>query len=241
MFRYTIPLTMKTLLKLVLPASLLMTACQQTKTPVKEKPVQIDTMQLIALPAPSAEKVASNEVSVVSRDSTTYVRFGDCYFSLDWISADQQRNDFEKHPDTLYFSLAPKHTIEGQMLAITTGEAEKIKVWQRFETSARIGRQVLRQWKHYRSDWEQLHPEASNFFICRQYTPAQTNLLPDDATLESLRQHVKKHYGQSLFNQVALLESLPEAVITTYFLKFNGTLRNSPIKINKLLIIEVTP
>ncbi|MBC9910848.1 hypothetical protein [Chitinophaga varians] len=232
---------MKTLLKLVLPASLLMTACQQSKTPVKERPVQIDTMQLIALPAPSAEKVASNEVSVVARDSTTYVRFGDSYFSLDWISADQQRNDFEKHPDTLYFLLAPKRTIEGQMLAITTGEAEKIKVWQRFETSARVGRQLLRQWKHHRSDWQQLHPEANNFFICRKYTSAQTNQLPDDATLQGLQQHVRKYCGQALFNQVAHLEKLPEAVISTYYLKFNGTLRNSPTKINKLLVIQVTP
>lgn len=230
---------MKTLLNLVLPASLLMTACQRSTTPTKERQVRIDTMQLVALPAPSAEKVASNEVSVVSRDSTTYVRFGDCYFSLDWISEDQQRNDFERHPDTLYFSLAPKRSIEGQMLAITTGEAEKIKVWQRFETSARIGRQILRQWKHYRSNWEQLHPEASNFFICRKYTSSQINQHPEDATLENLQQHIKKHYGQDLYNQVAQLEKLPEAVISTYYLKFNGTLRNSPTKINKLLVIQV--
>ncbi|RBL93574.1 hypothetical protein [Chitinophaga flava] len=232
---------MKTLFNIVGPSFIiLMMACQQPITPVKEKPVQIDTMQLIALPAQAAEKIASNEVSVVSRDSTTYVRFGDCYFSLDWITPDQRRNDFERHPDTIFLSLAPKHSIEGQMLAITTGEAEKMKVWQRYETSIRIGQQLIKNWKHFQSNWEQLRPEASNFFICRKYTSAQTALFPD-ASIEDLQQHVKKHYGKELYHAVTNLETIPRAVISTYYLKFNGTLRNSPTKINKLLIIDVTP
>lgn len=219
--------------------SLTLMACQQSITPAKERPVQIDTMQLIAPPAQSAVKVASNEVSVVSRDSTTYVRFGDCYFSLDWISPDQQRNDFEMHPDTLFFSLAPKHTIEGQMLAITTGEAEKMKVWQRYETSLKVNHLFLKSWKHYKGSWEALQPEASNFFICKKYTPAQSRLFPEES-LQAMQQHVKKYYGKDMYAAVAKLDTMPPAAISTYYLKVNGTIRNSPLKINKVLIIDVT-
>ena len=136
MFLSVSRITMKTIFFLA-ASVLLLPACQQTVKPEKERPVQIDTMQLVALPATSV-KVASNEVSVVSRDSTTYVRFGDSYFSLDWIRPDERRNDFELNPDTLFFRQVYLHTIEGQMLAVTTAKGQQVKVSQCYETSAVI-------------------------------------------------------------------------------------------------------
>lgn len=222
-------------------ALLLLPACHRTVKSVKDKPVQIDTMQLIALPAPTM-KVASNEVYVVCRDSTTYIRFGDCYFSLDWIIPDTQLNDFELHPDTLYFRLAHLHTIEGQMLAVTTGETERIKVSQCYETSAVIEQQPLLLWKHYRSPWETLLPEASNFFICRKYTAAEKSRFPP-ASLPALQQHVKLHGSPGTYARVARMNNFPappvQIEISRYYIRLDGCYKKTTERVNKLLIIDV--
>ncbi len=224
---------------------LVLLACHSPAKPKQERPVQIDTMLLIAPPAHAATKVASNEVSVVNKDSVTYIRFGDCYFSLDWIYPDAQRNDFELHPDTLFFKLAYKHTIEGQMLAITAGANEKMKVWQRYETSAIIEGSptlALLQWKHHRSDWEALKEEASNFYLCKKYTPEEKQLFPE-ANINELRQQIKQHFGRLALSRIAGLCSFPsgpaKVAISRYFLKVSGTLNHSADKINKLLVIDV--
>ncbi|SEW09425.1 hypothetical protein [Chitinophaga arvensicola] len=231
---------MKTILFLA-TFSLLLPACQEPARPVKERPVQIDTMQLVAPPAPLV-KVASNEVYVVSRDSTTYIRFGDCYFSLDWITADPRRNDFEMHPDTLYFNLAHLRTIEGQMLAVTTGEAEKIRVFQCYETSAIIEKKPLLQWKHYRSPWETLIPEASNFFLCKKYTQAERTRFPP-TSIHALQQHVKQHGSPAAYASVAQLDTFPSPSanvnISRYYIRLDGGDKKTADKINKLLIIDV--
>ncbi|MET3875131.1 hypothetical protein [Chitinophaga sp. OAE865] len=151
-------------------ALLLLPACHRPEKPVKERPVQIDTMQLIAAPAPTV-KVASNEVYIASRDSTTYIHFGDCYFSLDWVIPDTQLNDFELRPDTLYFRLAHPHTIEGQMLAFTTGEINKLKISQCYETSAVVEHEALANWKHYRSPWEMIPPKPATSLSAKDILP----------------------------------------------------------------------
>lgn len=227
---------MKTLFFLA-TSLLLLPACQQKAKPVKERPVQIDTMQLIAPPAPLV-KVASNEVYVVSRDSTTYIRFGDCYFSLDWITPDLHRNDFELHPDTLYFHLAHLHTIEGQMLAVTTSQTEKIRVSQCYETSAIIEEIPLLQWKHYRSPWETLVPEANNFFLCKKYAAGERTRFPP-ASMQALQQHVKQHGSPTAYAHVATLDAFPVA-ISRYYIRLDGSDKNTANKVNKLLIIDVT-
>jgi len=227
---------MKTLFFLA-TSLLLLTACQQKAKPVKERPVQIDTMQLIAPPAPLI-KVASNEVYVVSRDSTTYIRFGGCYFSLDWIIPDQRRNDFELHPDTLYFHLAYLHTIEGQMLAVTTGQAERIRVYQCYETSAVIAQTPLPEWKHYRSPWEALVPEASNFFLCKKYTAAERTRFPTTSIL-ALQQYIKQHGSPTAYAHVATLDTFP-VTISRYYIRLDSSEKNNADKFSKLLIIDVT-
>jgi hypothetical protein len=229
---------------LIFPAAvlLLLQACQQATMPVKERPVQIDTMQLIAPPANSV-KVASNEVSVVSHDSTTYVRFGDCYFSLDWVIPDQKRNDFERHPDTLYFRLEHGRSIEGQMLAVTTGETDRVKVYQRYETSAVIGKEPLLRWKHYLSPWEALPPEANNFFVCKKYSAEERGLFPA-ISVQVLQQYTKQHAAPSVHSKIAHLESFPappvRIEISRYYIRLDGLHRQTPEKINKLLVIDVT-
>lgn len=220
----------------------LLPACQHSTKPEKARPVQIDTMQLIAPPATSV-KVASNEVYVVSRDSTTYIRFGDSYFSLDWVKPDAKRNDFELHPDTLYFLLDHLHSIEGQMLAVTTGEAEKINVSQCYETSAIIEQEPLLNWKHYRSPWESLSAEASNFFICKKYSAAEKTRFPP-ASISGLQQHIKQHGTPSQYALVAQLDNFPtppvRIAISRYYIRLDGLTKKATNKINKLLIIEVS-
>lgn len=232
---------MKTLIFLA-ATLVLLPACQQSAKPEKERPVQIDTMQLIAPPATSV-KVASNEVYVVSRDSTTYIRFGDCYFSLDWIKPDEARNDFELHPDTLFFLLDYAHSIEGQMLAVTTGEAERVRVSQCYETSAVIGQEPLLQWKHYRSPWEALAAEASNFFICKRYSAAEKNRFPP-TSLTALQQYVKQRGSASDYALVAQLDNFPappvHIAISRYYIRLDGLHKNAPDNINKLLVIDVS-
>ncbi|TWF44600.1 hypothetical protein FHW36_101520 [Chitinophaga polysaccharea] len=221
---------------------ILLPACQHTAIPEKEKPVQIDTMQLIAPPAPS-EQVASNEVSVVSRDTTTYIRFGNCYFSLDWIKPDAGRNDFERHPDSLFFWLAPSHSIEGQMLAITTGETQRIQVSQRYETSVIIGDEPLRDWKHYRSPWESLPAEASNFFICKKYRTDESTRFPP-VSLSLFQRYVKQHASPAAYARVARLSHFPQPpariAISRYYIRVNGLQRHMSDEINKLLVIDVS-
>lgn len=222
-------------------ALLLLPACHRPEKPVKERPVQIDTMQLIAMPSPTV-KVASNEVYVACRDSTTYIHFGDCYFSLDWIIPDAQLNDFELCPDTLYFRLAHLHTIEGQMLAVTTSEINRIKISQCYETSAVVDHEPLRHWKHYRSPWEIIPPEASNFFICKKYAAAERCRFPA-TTLQALQQHVKQHGSPAAYARVAQLNNFPESPvyieISRYYIRLNGEFKKTADKINKLLIIDV--
>ncbi|CAL1521017.1 hypothetical protein [Chitinophaga sp. MM2321] len=229
---------MNIFVKLAAPALALLASCQQSAVPGMERPVQIDTMLLVAPPAQSAVKVASNEVSVVSHDSTTYIRFGDCYLSLDWISPDHARNDFELRPDTLFFTLRRHHTIEGQMLAITTRETEKIKVSQSYETSIVIGTVALKNWKHYRAGWEMLTAEANNFFICKRYTLQERTLFPA-FSLPALQQYVKKNYSKDVYARIAHTEKIPQATISTYYLKLNSLSKRTAARINKLLVIEV--
>lgn len=222
-------------------ALLLLPACHRPVKPVKERPVQIDTMQLIAIPAP-AVNVASNEVYITSRDTTTYIHFGDCYFSLDWIIPDTQRNDFELRPDTLYFRLAHLHTIEGQMLAVTTGEINKIKISQGYETSAVVEHEPLDRWKHYHSPWEIIPPEASNFFICKKYSAAEKRRFPP-TSLPALQQHVKEYGSPAAYARVAQLNNFPappvHIEISRYYIRFNGEHKKTADKVNKLLIIDV--
>ncbi|MBO9727181.1 MAG: hypothetical protein J7623_00940 [Chitinophaga sp.] len=221
---------------------LVLTACQHASQPEKARAVQIDTMQLVAPPAPSV-KVASNEVYIVTRDTTTYIRFGDCYFSLDWIKPDAKRNDFELHPDTLFFLQDYSHSIEGQMLAVTTGETQRIQVAQSYETSAIIGQEPLYHWKHYRSSWEHLRPEASNFFICKKYTPAERKRFPP-VSITQLQQYVKQHGSPTQYATVARQNNFPappvRVAITRYYIRLDGFMAKPSDKINKLLIIEVT-
>jgi len=220
----------------------LLPACQHAVTPEKARPVQIDTMQLIAPPATSV-KVASNEVYVVSRDSTTYIRFGDSYFSLDWIKPDATRNDYELHPDTLFFLLDHLHTIEGQMLAVTTGEAEKVKVSQCYETSAVIEQEPLLNWKHYHSPWELLSAEASNFFICKKYSVAEKTRFPPTDIIH-LQQYIKQHGSPAQYARVAQLDHFPvppvHIAISRYYIRLDGLTKKPSYKINKLLVIEVS-
>ncbi|HEY9261727.1 hypothetical protein [Chitinophaga sp.] len=219
----------------------LLPACQHPAKPEKARPVQIDTMQLIAPPATSV-KVASNEVYVVSRDSTTYIRFSDSYFSLDWVKPDARRNDFELHPDTLFFLLDHLHSIEGQMLAVTTGEAEKVKVSQCYETSAIIEQEPLLNWKHYRSPWELLNAEASNFFICKKYSAAEKTRFPP-TDISHLQQHIKQNGTPTQYALVAQLDKFPappvRIAVSRYYIRLEGLTKNTANKINKLLIIEV--
>lgn len=220
---------------------LCVTACQHAPKPERARAVQIDTMQLVAPPAPSV-KVASNEVHVVTRDTTTYIRFGDCYFSLDWIKPDAKRNDFELHPDTLFFQQDYTHSIEGQMLAVTTGETQKIQVDQSYETSAVIDQEPLLHWKHYRSPWEHLYPEASNFFICKKYTPAEKKRFPP-VSIFQLKQYLKQHGSPAQYAAVAHLNNFPappvRIAITRYYIRLDGFTSKPTDKISKLLIIEV--
>jgi hypothetical protein len=220
----------------------LLPACQHSAKPEKARPVQIDTMQLIALPATSV-KVASNEVYVVTRDSTTYIRFGESYFSLDWIKPDAKRNDYELHPDTLYFLLDHLHSIEGQMLAVTTGEAEKVKVSQCYETSAVIEQEPLLNWKHYRSPWELLGAEASNFFICKKYSATEKTRFPP-TPISDLQQYIKQHGTPTQYALVAQLDNFPASpvriAISRYYIRLDGLTKKLAYKINKLLIIEVS-
>jgi hypothetical protein len=240
MFVIVSRIPMKTLFSFA-AAVVLLPACHQSVVPEKDRPVQIDTMQLIAPPATSV-KVASNEVYVVSRDSTTYIRFGDCYFSLDWIKPDDKRNDFELHPDTLFFLLDHLHTIEGQMLAVTTGETEKVRVSQCYETSAVIEQEPLLNWKHYRSPWESLNAEASNFFVCKKYSAAERTRFPP-ATISNLQQHVKQHGSSAHYALVAQLDNFPappvHIAISRYYIRLDGLSKHLSGKINKLLIIDV--
>ncbi|MGO4294704.1 hypothetical protein [Chitinophaga sp. RAB17] len=221
---------------------LVLPACQHSAKPEKARPVQIDTMQLIAPPATSV-KVASNEVYVVSRDSTTYIRFGDSYFSLDWIKPDAKRNDYELHPDTLFFLLDHSHSIEGQMLAVTTGETEKVKVSQCYETSAIIEQEPLLNWKHYRSPWELLSAEASNFFICKKYSAAEKTRFPP-TDISHLQQYIKQHGTPAQYALVAQLDNFPvppvRVAISRYYIRLDGLTKKLACKINKLLIIEVS-
>lgn len=235
MFLSVSRITMKTIFFLA-ASVLLLPACQQTIKPEKERPVQIDTMQLVALPATSV-KVASNEVSVVSRDSTTYVRFGDSYFSLDWIRPDERRNDFELNPDTLFFRQVYLHSIEGQMLAVTTAKGQQVKVSQCYETSAVIEQEPLLNWKHYRSPWENLPAEASNFFICKKYSASERSRFPP-TTVHSLQEYIKKQSTPVAYSQVARLERFPalpvRIKISRYYIRMDGLQRNT----TKLFIIE---
>ncbi|HVI45946.1 MAG TPA: hypothetical protein VM802_13810 [Chitinophaga sp.] len=219
-------------------SALTLLACRQTMPPHKERQVQIDTMLLVAPSDQPLMKVASNEVSVASRDSTTYIRFGGCYLSLDWIVPDDARNNFELHPDTVYLTLQPGHSLEGQMLTVTTNDAEKINVWQSYETSLVAGNYPLKQWKHHRSGWESLQAEASNFFICRKYTPEERRMFPI-VSIATLHAYVKKFLGKEVYARIAGQDTLPHAVISSYYLKVNTIRKNSSIKTSKLLIIEV--
>ena len=228
-------ITMRTLF-FAAAAVLLLPACQQTIKPEQQRPVQIDTMQLISPPATSV-KVASNEVSVVSRDSTTYIRFGDSYFSLDWIKPDEFRNYFELNPDTLFFRQVYLHTIERQMLAITTSKGQRVKVSQCYETSAVIEQEPLLNWKHYRSPWESLTAEASNFFICKKYSAKERSRFPP-ATIHSLQQYLKEEGLPAAYSRVAQLEQFPASPvrieISRYYIRMNGLQRNT----TKLFVIE---
>ncbi|MCW3462332.1 hypothetical protein [Chitinophaga nivalis] len=233
---------MKRFLLLTVPVWVL-TACRQPVTPTKERPVQIDTMQLVAPPAQSAVKVSSNEVTVVSHDSTTYIRFADCYFSLDWIRPDELRNNFELHPDTLYFQLEHLHSIEGQMLAVTTGEAEKIKVLQSYETSVVVDDQVIQNWQHYRSDWEPLTAEANNFFICKTYSAEEKSRFPS-FSISTLQHFVKQHYPAAVYNRIVNMTHFPQphckVAINRYYMQLFSPQGNATNKINKLLVIDVS-
>ncbi|MFY0253115.1 hypothetical protein ACDQ55_04090 [Chitinophaga sp. 30R24] len=215
-----------------------LSACKHAVSPVKEKPVQIDTMQLIAPPATSV-KIPSQEVHVTKHDSTTYIRFGDCYFSLDWINPDEPRNNNTAYcPDTLYFRLDHLRTLEGQRLAITTPTTIKIKVSQRYETSALINNEPLLHWKHYCSPWKALIPEASSFFICRAYSNAERHRFPITRVYDLL-QYVKKQHLSGILPQLLRLSNFPAPPvhidISRYYLKLEGLHKH----LNKLLVIDV--
>ncbi|WP_291908362.1 hypothetical protein [Chitinophaga sp. CB10] len=220
-------------------------ACHSPAPPKQERTVQIDTMELVAPPASPATRVASNEVSVANTDSTTYIRFGSSYLSLDWLLPTPDQNDFELRPDTIYLTLKHPHSLEGQMLTFTSPGNAKIHVSQRYETSAVIEGNplhVLRNWRHFKSDWEPLIPEADNFFICKKYTREQRTQFPVTSALE-LQQYVFRHLGKDIYSKIAAISSFPQApckvAITRYYLKVTGMLQHSSENINKLLVIDV--
>ncbi len=218
-------------------------ACHSPAVPKKNRPVQIDTMELVAPPDNMATRVASNEVSVAKTDSTTYIRFGSSYLSLDWLEPTPGMNDFEMHPDTIYLTLQHPHTLEGQMLTITTTGNARLNVAQRYETTAIINaRHVLKHWKHYTSEWEALKPEADNFYICKKYSAEQKKAFPP-STIEELQEYVYRHLGKEAYAGVAGMASFEESsikvVISRYYLKITGLLQHSSENINKLLIIDV--
>ncbi|RFS23323.1 hypothetical protein DVR12_09910 [Chitinophaga silvatica] len=213
---------------------LLITACREVVKPKKERPVQIDTMILVAPPDSPTIKISNNAASILTHDTTTYIRFQDCHFSLDWIRANNQRNNLESRPDTLYFYLMYNHTIEGQMLAITTDAAKNIKVWQRYETSIFFEGILFAGWKHFTSNWEQLTPEVQNFFICKTYTTNERKLFPP-TSLQSFKQYVKNSATPIIYEKAAALKHLPETIgISRYYLRLEG------LSSNKLLIFDVT-
>ncbi|MBV8254589.1 MAG: hypothetical protein JO154_18450 [Chitinophaga sp.] len=220
-------------------------ACHSPAVSKKNRPVQIDTMELVAPPDNMATRVASNEVSVAKTDSTTYIRFGSSYLSLDWLEPTPGMNDFELHPDTIYLTLQHPHTLEGQMLTITSTGNARLNVAQRYETTAILTFKqvhVLKHWKHYISDWEALKPEADNFFICKKYSAEQRRSFPP-STIEELKDYVYHHLGKEASAGIMGITNIADiptkVVISRYYLKITGLLQHSSENINKLLIIDV--
>lgn len=219
---------------LIVSSLLTLIACKEVTKPKKERSVQIDTMILVAPPASSPTKVSSNATSILYQDTTTYIRFGDCYLSLNWIQADNKRNDLELRPDTLYFLLRAKHSIEGQMLTITSPNAKNVEASQRYETSVSVNGTLFTGYKHYQSDWEKLSPEAPNFYICKSYSPEQRKRFPN-MDLPAFKQYVKNSSSPFVYEKVATLKQFPAKVdISRYYLRLEG-LSNT-----KLLIFDVT-
>lgn len=220
-------------------------ACHTPVTKKQEKPVQIDTMELVAPPVSQATRVASNEVSVAKTDSTTYIRFGSSYLALDWIVPTPAKNDFEYHPDTIYFTLQAPHTIEGQLLTITTSGNTRLDVAQRYETSVIIDgppSRILHQWHHFTSNWEKLKPEADNFYVLRKYSREERQQFPD-VDIAELKQYTYKHLNREYHLRLSTLTTFPSppcsVIISRYYLRITGMLQHSSEAIDKLIVIDL--
>jgi hypothetical protein len=224
---------MKLLLSIV-TSLLLFSACGVVTESEKESAVQIDTMILVAPPDTPTARVSQNGVNILAHDTTIYIRYPDCHFSFDWVQVNNQHNNFEKRPDTLYFKLSPNHNIEGQMLAITISLSKNVKAWQRYETSVILNNSFLAGWKHYQSNWEPLKPEVQNFYICKSYSQAERTRFPG-INLHSLKQYIQNAGISETFEQAVSLKQLPEKVdISRYYIRLEG------LSTNKLLIFDVT-
>lgn len=223
---------------------LVLLACKQPASRIPERVVQIDTMELVPFPAPELKKVSPYAVSVMVSDSTTYIRFNNCSFSLDWLIP-YPHADYESRPDTLYFSLESGHTIENQLLGIQAGDLENIRVEQQYETSALINGHPscpLTGWKHYRSPWVTLDAEAEDLFVCDTYTDTERRRFPD-VDVSQLFHYVKSHYGDLCFRKIAHVSSVKESPIqvdiSKYYLRISGTDKTSGEKIIKVLAVDV--
>lgn len=57
--------------------------------------------------------------------------------------------------------------------------------------------------------------------------------------MQALQQHVKQHGSPTAYAHVATLDAFPVA-ISRYYIRLDGSDKNTANKVNKLLIIDVT-
>lgn len=144
--------------------------------------------------------------------------------------------------DSMNVFMEMSTNLEGQAIAVLTSELTDIQLFQSYETSVTIMNEGphcdLLDWKHYRSDWEELTRNCFGDFIAASYDESERQKFVE-VSLTELKEAIAFYCDEEWAKHAASVKGpndYPAGVsINKYFLKLTGKNEKTGKQVTKFI------
>jgi hypothetical protein len=144
--------------------------------------------------------------------------------------------------DSMNVFMEMSTNLQGQAIAVLTSELTDIQLFQSYETSVTIMNEGphcdLLDWKHYRSDWEELTRNCFGDFIAASYDESERQKFVE-VSLTELKEAIAFYCDEEWAKHAASVKGpndYPAGVsINKYFLKLTGKNEKTGKQVTKII------
>lgn len=184
----------------------------------------------------------------IAADSSIFIEFEEFkVFVENAVLINDESEDLEKdNKDSVSLFLELGEDLDGKRLYIESKVLENIRIEQRFQTTSGITLESeqcdLRNWKHYLSEWQELHMPEPNIFVTKVYTDEDSKLFPK-VTATELKDAIKQNCVGNFISEAEKAVSVHEypmwVSISQYYFRVSGYHRESKEKMSKIIKVNL--